>query len=222
MQFSFILSATNHVLITSSLETSIQSPLLSWSPISQLLYFAKASKRCCEAHYVNEHWVLQKKVLSFPHMPPPRDGVKLSERLLGLLKEWGIEKRVFTITFDNVSYNNTLHPAVVESGLYDRHGDFFGFETYVSQLIGSDSSKSQLDLYLEEAQLNHRIHEDSNVLGFLLPQTTEALLCALGWLYGVLAIHDFEKESLVEDFGNLCLSQSSSYVDEDWVNKVVN
>ena len=29
------------------------------------------------------------------------------------------------------------------------------------------------------------------------------------------AIHDFEEESLEEDFGNLCLSQSSSYVDED-------
>ena len=30
-----------------------------------------------------------------------------------------------------------------------------------------------------------------------------------------LAIHDSEEESLVEDFGNLCISQSSSFVDED-------
>ena len=35
-------------------------------------------------------------------------GIILAERLLGLLKEWGIEKRVFTITLDNVSYNDTL------------------------------------------------------------------------------------------------------------------
>ena len=41
-------------------------------------------------------------------MPPPRGGVILAKRLLGLLKEWGIEKRVFTITLDNVSYNDTL------------------------------------------------------------------------------------------------------------------
>ena len=41
-------------------------------------------------------------------MPPPLGGVKLLGRLLGLLKEWGIEKRVFTIILDNVSYNNTL------------------------------------------------------------------------------------------------------------------
>nr|POE99009.1 hypothetical protein CFP56_70730 [Quercus suber] len=31
----------------------------------------------------------------------------------------------------------------------------------------------------------------------------------------LIAVHDFEEESLMEDFGNLCISQSSSYVDED-------
>ena len=28
-------------------------------------------------------------------------------------------------------------------------------------------------------------------------------------------IHDYEEENPVEDFGNLCISQSSSFVDED-------
>ena len=60
------------------------------------------------AHYANEHWVLQKKVLSFSYVPPPRGGVILARKLLGLLKEWGIEKRVFTTTLDNVLYNDTL------------------------------------------------------------------------------------------------------------------
>ena len=53
-----------------------------------------------------------------------------------------------------------------EHGCYDTHDDLSGFETYASQLIGSNSSKSQLDLYLEETQLNHRIHEDLDVLGY--------------------------------------------------------
>ena len=35
-----------------------------------------------------------------------------------------------------------------EHGRYDTHDDLSGFETYASQLIGSNSSKSQLDLYL--------------------------------------------------------------------------
>ena len=123
-----------------------------------------------------------------------------------------------------------------EHGRYDTHDDLSGFETYASQLIGSNSSKSQLDLYLEETRLNHRIHADLDVLGYwkshsnrfpelslmardilsipittvasesafniggrildkfrnsLLPQTTEALLCARDWLYGILGISYF-------------------------------
>ncbi|KAK9998510.1 hypothetical protein SO802_018113 [Lithocarpus litseifolius] len=53
-------------------------------------------------------------------------------------------------------------------GHYDKHDDFSSFETYTTQLIGSDSSKSQLDLYLEETRLNHRFHEDLNVVGYKL------------------------------------------------------
>ena len=53
-----------------------------------------------------------------------------------------------------------------EHGRYDTHDDLSGFETYASQLIGSNSNKSQLYLYLEETQLNHRIHEDLDVLGY--------------------------------------------------------
>ena len=51
-------------------------------------------------------------------------------------------------------------------GHYVRHDDFSGFETHKSQLIGSDSSKSQLDLYLEEARFDHKLHEDLNVMGY--------------------------------------------------------
>ena len=51
-------------------------------------------------------------------------------------------------------------------GHYVRHDDFSGLETHKSQLIGSDSSKSQLDLYLEEARFDHKLHEDLNVKGY--------------------------------------------------------
>ena len=51
-------------------------------------------------------------------------------------------------------------------GHYVRHDDYSGFETYNSQLIGSDSSKSQLDLYLEKARFDHKLHEDLNVTGY--------------------------------------------------------
>ncbi|KAF7146729.1 hypothetical protein RHSIM_Rhsim04G0248700 [Rhododendron simsii] len=60
------------------------------------------------AHYVDENWVLQKKILSFSNVPPPRNGAILADKLISLLKEWGIEKKIFTITLDNASYNDTL------------------------------------------------------------------------------------------------------------------
>ncbi|KAG5538656.1 hypothetical protein RHGRI_019276 [Rhododendron griersonianum] len=60
------------------------------------------------AHYVDENWVLQKKILSFSNVPPPRNGAILADRLISLLKEWGIEKKIFTITLDNASYNDTM------------------------------------------------------------------------------------------------------------------
>ncbi|XP_030970702.1 zinc finger BED domain-containing protein RICESLEEPER 2-like [Quercus lobata] len=60
------------------------------------------------AHYIDANWELQMRVLCFSHTPPPRSGKILGERLFNILKEWGIEKKVFTITLDNASYNDTL------------------------------------------------------------------------------------------------------------------
>ncbi|KAA8525070.1 hypothetical protein F0562_007066 [Nyssa sinensis] len=60
------------------------------------------------AHYMDENWILQKKILSFHHMPPPHSGPILAEKVIHLLKEWGIEKKVFSLTLDNAKYNDGL------------------------------------------------------------------------------------------------------------------
>ena len=49
------------------------------------------------AHYIDTNWELQMRVLCFSHTPPPRSGKIFAERLFNILKEWGIEKKVFTI-----------------------------------------------------------------------------------------------------------------------------
>ncbi|KAG8375311.1 hypothetical protein BUALT_Bualt10G0087100 [Buddleja alternifolia] len=53
------------------------------------------------AHYVDDNWVLQKKVLIFRHLPPPYDSQSIGEKLVNFLQEWGIERKIFTITLDN-------------------------------------------------------------------------------------------------------------------------
>ncbi|KAD1384629.1 hypothetical protein E3N88_42913 [Mikania micrantha] len=60
------------------------------------------------AHYVDNDWVLRKKVLNFRAIPPPHSGSILAEHLINFLADWGIEKKVFTITLDNAKYNDVL------------------------------------------------------------------------------------------------------------------
>ncbi|KAL4632156.1 hypothetical protein ACB092_04G031900 [Castanea dentata] len=59
-------------------------------------------------HCIDANWELQMRVLCFSHTLPPCSDKILGERLFRILKEWGIEKKVFTITLDNASYNDTL------------------------------------------------------------------------------------------------------------------
>ncbi|KAI3694988.1 hypothetical protein L1987_77975 [Smallanthus sonchifolius] len=60
------------------------------------------------AHYVDENWVLRKKVLKFRVTPPPHGGSILAQHLIDFLVDWGIEKKIFTMTLDNARYNDIL------------------------------------------------------------------------------------------------------------------
>jgi hypothetical protein len=81
------------------------------------------------AHFVNMRWELEKKVLAFFHFPPPHTGANLAEKMLCLLKEWGIERKVFSLTLDNASNNDAMvnilkkHPSFGPSLISD--GVFF-------------------------------------------------------------------------------------------------
>ena len=45
------------------------------------------------AHYITKGWELRKKVLAFFHFAPPHTNDNLTEKLLSLLKVWGIDKK---------------------------------------------------------------------------------------------------------------------------------
>ncbi|KAJ9541489.1 LOW QUALITY PROTEIN: hypothetical protein OSB04_027995 [Centaurea solstitialis] len=59
------------------------------------------------AHYLDSNWVLQKRILNFCYFPPPHSGIALSKKIISLIKTWGIEKKLFSITLDNASANDT-------------------------------------------------------------------------------------------------------------------
>ncbi|KAK9690066.1 hypothetical protein RND81_09G102300 [Saponaria officinalis] len=60
------------------------------------------------AHFIDENWHLQKRVLNFSFLPPPHSGVAMSVKVTTLLKEWGIENRIMSMTLDNASANNSM------------------------------------------------------------------------------------------------------------------
>ena len=62
---------------------------------------------CLTAHFLDKNWVLHKRVLNFCLMPPPHNGISLFEKIYNLLCEWGIENKVFSVTLDNASSNDT-------------------------------------------------------------------------------------------------------------------
>ncbi|KAL4579265.1 hypothetical protein LXL04_015403 [Taraxacum kok-saghyz] len=58
-------------------------------------------------HFVDSYWNLQKRVLSFVHLPPPHRGLEIYDNLYKCLKDWGIENKIFTISVDNASNNDS-------------------------------------------------------------------------------------------------------------------
>ncbi|OMO51751.1 hypothetical protein COLO4_37526 [Corchorus olitorius] len=58
------------------------------------------------AHFIDSNWRLQKRIISFVHIPPPRRGVEIVDCIYKCLQEWGIENKVFTISIDNATSND--------------------------------------------------------------------------------------------------------------------
>jgi Domain of unknown function (DUF4413) len=56
---------------------------------------------CLTAHYIDNDWKLCSKILNFRHVPPPHSAMVLCEIIHDMLKEWGIDRKVFSITMDN-------------------------------------------------------------------------------------------------------------------------
>lgn len=84
---------------------------------------------CLTAHFVDRDWKLKSKLLNFTHMPPPHSGVELARKLFGFLKEWGIEKKIFSLTLDNASSNDNMQDILKRQlSMHDSllcDGDFF-------------------------------------------------------------------------------------------------
>ncbi|TYG36713.1 hypothetical protein ES288_D13G085200v1 [Gossypium darwinii] len=63
---------------------------------------------CITAHWVEKGWKLQKRIIRFRALFPPYDGLNIADELVLCLSQWGIDKKIFSITLDNASYNDVM------------------------------------------------------------------------------------------------------------------
>ncbi|XP_048615827.1 zinc finger BED domain-containing protein RICESLEEPER 2-like [Brassica napus] len=82
---------------------------------------------CLTVHYVDAEWNLRAKILSFCAFPPPHSGPAIAMKLMELIKEWGLQKKVFTVTVDNASSNDNMQGVLKRQLRKDLvcSGDFF-------------------------------------------------------------------------------------------------
>ncbi|KAI9156677.1 hypothetical protein LWI28_010450 [Acer negundo] len=63
---------------------------------------------CVVAHFLDKIWVLQKRMLDFYWMPTPHDVISLTNKFNRLLWEWGIDKKLCSLTLDNALSDNSF------------------------------------------------------------------------------------------------------------------
>ncbi|KAH0782487.1 hypothetical protein KY290_002085 [Solanum tuberosum] len=106
---------------------------------------------CLTAQFVDENWRLNCKILNFCRMYPPHTGVEMAAIIYDCLKEWNIEKKVFSITLDNATANDSLqtilkgHLNLQNSLVCD--GEFFHVRcsAHILNLIVQEGLKAAID-----------------------------------------------------------------------------
>lgn len=82
---------------------------------------------CLTVHFIDREWKLKSRILDFCAFPPPHNGRNISRKIVELLTEWGLEKKVFTVTVDNASSNDNMQ-YILKKQLRRQlvcNGDFF-------------------------------------------------------------------------------------------------
>ncbi|GAU19719.1 hypothetical protein TSUD_78440 [Trifolium subterraneum] len=100
---------------------------------------------CLTANYVDADWKLNSKVLKFCTVDPSAD--EMCERLVEFLSDWGIEKKIFSVTLDDAFENDIVQEKLktqlgLQNGLLC-DGEFFHVHCFsrVLKLIVDEALK---------------------------------------------------------------------------------
>ncbi|GAU45889.1 hypothetical protein TSUD_24910 [Trifolium subterraneum] len=130
---------------------------------------ASKPRKAKKPHYVDSNWKLQSKILAFAHMEPPHTGRELALKVLEMFNDWGIEKKIFSITLDNASANDTMQKFLKEhleiSNSLLLNGEYFHIRcsAHVLNLIVQDGLKIVSDA----------LHKIKQSVGYCCPTSVE-------------------------------------------------
>ena len=61
---------------------------------------------CITAHYIDNEWKLNKRIISFKIINAPHNGKNIAFLINDEIIDFGIRDKIFTITLDNASNND--------------------------------------------------------------------------------------------------------------------
>ena len=63
---------------------------------------------CLTAHFIDDSQNLRSLILAFCELKSPHTGEHIAAKFFDCVKEWGLEKKVFSVTLDNATNNNSM------------------------------------------------------------------------------------------------------------------
>ncbi|KAK4382876.1 hypothetical protein Sango_2830700 [Sesamum angolense] len=79
-------------------------------------------------HWIDQNWQLQKCVLNFVHIPPPRRGLEIADAIWRCLDDWDIQSKIHTVSVGIASANDS---AIFHLKTYaQRKKSYFARENY--------------------------------------------------------------------------------------------
>ncbi|KAK9045232.1 hypothetical protein V6N11_059119 [Hibiscus sabdariffa] len=66
------------------------------------------------AHYIDDEWTLQKRIIRFEYVPTPHTSDVITECLMKCFLDWNIDRKLTAITVDNCSVNDGVVELLVD------------------------------------------------------------------------------------------------------------
>ena len=80
-----------------------------WTSIQNKSYL------CVTAHWIDDNWNMQKRIINFMHVEGSHGGIKLSDIFFANVLNWNLDKKMFALSLDNAASNKVVIDIVIDS-----------------------------------------------------------------------------------------------------------